>query len=69
MTSRIPGDWNDLVREAPDDAATWQRQVRAAFEAYFARGYRATDLLTVMDKGRPRPRYVLYRFPSASPSR
>jgi len=64
----IPDDWNALVREAPDGAATWQRQVRAAFEAYFARGYRATDLLTVMEKGRPRPRYVLHRFPSASRS-
>ncbi len=65
----IPGDWNDLVDAAPDDAATWQRQVRAAFRAYFARGYRATDLLTVTERGRPRPRYVLHRFPSASRSR
>ena len=62
----IPGDWNALVREAPDAAATWQRQVRGAFEAYFARGYRATDLLTVMEKGQPRPRYVLHRFSTAS---
>jgi len=65
----IPADWNSLVRTAPDAATTWQRQVTAAFEAYFARGYRATDLLTVMERGRPRPRYVLYRFPNASPSR
>ena len=65
----IPDDWNTLVREAPNDAATWQRHVRAAFEIYFARGYRAADLLTVMEEGRPRPRYVLYRFPSASRSR
>lgn len=65
----IPADWNGLVGAAPDSAATWQRHVRTAFEAYFARGYRAADLLTVTEKGRPRPRYVLYRFPTASPSR
>lgn len=65
----IPADWNALVEANAEDAATWQRHVRAAFQAYFARGYRAVDLLTVMEKGRPRPRYVLHRFPTASPSR
>jgi predicted GNAT superfamily acetyltransferase len=64
----IPDDWDAVVRAAPDAARRWQQQVREAFEAYFARNYRATDLLTVMDRGRPRPRYVLYRFPSASRS-
>jgi predicted GNAT superfamily acetyltransferase len=58
----IPDDWNALVRTAPDAAAAWPQQVREALGAYFARGYRATDLLTVMESGRPRPRYVLYRF-------
>jgi predicted GNAT superfamily acetyltransferase len=65
----IPGDWNGLVAAAPDAAATWQRHVGAALQAYLARGYRATDLLTVTEQGRPRPRYVLHRFPNASRSR
>ncbi|MGD8895166.1 MAG: GNAT family N-acetyltransferase [Acidobacteriota bacterium] len=62
----IPADWGALCRHAPGDAATWQEHARSAFGTYFARGYRAVDLLTVKERGRPRPRYVLYRFPSSA---
>jgi predicted GNAT superfamily acetyltransferase len=64
----IPADWNDLARSAPRAASEWQRQVRTALEAYLGRGYRAVDLLTVTEGGRPRPRYVLYRLSISSPS-
>jgi predicted GNAT superfamily acetyltransferase len=62
----IPADWNGLCRAAPEAAVAWQERARAAFEAYLARGYRAVDLLTLKERGRPRPRYVLYRFPSSA---
>jgi predicted GNAT superfamily acetyltransferase len=62
----IPADWNTLCRAAPDAAVAWQERARAAFEAYLARGYRAIDLLTLKERGRRRPRYVLYRFPSSA---
>ncbi len=62
----IPADWNALCRAAPDAAVAWQERARGAFEAYFARGYRAVDLLTLKERGRARPRYVLYRFPSSA---
>jgi chorismate synthase len=61
----IPADWEALCRDAPTAAARWQDQVRGSFEAYFARGYRAVDLVTVMETGRACPRYVLHRFPTA----
>jgi predicted GNAT superfamily acetyltransferase len=62
----IPADWNALCRAAPDTAVAWQERTRTAFEAYLARGYRAVDLLTLKERGRTRPRYVLYRFPSSA---
>ncbi len=62
----IPADWNGLCQAHPDAARAWHGLAREAFEAYFARGYRAVDLLTVKEKGRPRPRYVIYRFPSSA---
>ena len=63
----VPAAWNELCRADPTAARTWHGLAREVFETYFARRYRAVDLLTVKEKGRPRPRYVLYRFPS-SPS-
>lgn len=61
----VPAEWNLLCRSAPSAARAWHGVARRVFEAYLPRGYRATDLLTVKDKGRPRPRYVLYRFPAS----
>jgi predicted GNAT superfamily acetyltransferase len=58
----IPADWNVLARTAPEAAAGWHEHIRAALEGYLGRGYRAVDLLTVTEGGRPRPRYVLYRL-------
>jgi predicted GNAT superfamily acetyltransferase len=58
----IPADWNDLARSAPGAASEWHGHVRTALESYLGRGYRAVDLLTVTEGGRPRPRYVLYRL-------
>jgi predicted GNAT superfamily acetyltransferase len=63
----VPAAWGELCRADPTAARTWHGLARDVFEAYLARRYRAVDLLTVKEKGRPRPRYVLYRFPS-SPS-
>jgi chorismate synthase len=60
----IPADWAALCRDAADAARRWQDQVRGTLEAYFARGYRAVDLVTVMETGRACPRYVLHRFGS-----
>ena len=62
----IPADWGALCRSAPDAAVTWQERARRVFGTYFARGYRAVDLLTLKERGRPRPCYVLYRFPSSA---
>ena len=58
----IPANWGALCEKAPDAAALWQDRARAVFEAYLGRGYRAVDLVTVMESGRPRPRYVLHRI-------
>jgi chorismate synthase len=62
----IPADWGAVCRLDRDAAAAWQGRARSAFGAYFARGYRAIDLLTLKERGRSRPRYVLYRFPSSA---
>jgi predicted GNAT superfamily acetyltransferase len=57
----IPTDWDALCRAAPAEAATWQRAVTRAFEAYLSRGYRAVDLVSTGGEARPRPLYVLAR--------
>lgn len=63
----VPAAWSELCRADPTAARAWHGLTRDVFETYFARRYRAVDLLTVKERGRPRPCYVLYRFPS-SPS-
>jgi predicted GNAT superfamily acetyltransferase len=58
----IPAHWDALCRASPEGAASWHSQVSRALGAYLDRGYRAVDLVTVMEAGQPRPRYVLHRF-------
>jgi predicted GNAT superfamily acetyltransferase len=62
----IPAEWNALCRAVPDAATGWHAQVSSALAAYLGRGYRAVDLVTVMESGRPRPRYVLHRVGNGS---
>jgi predicted GNAT superfamily acetyltransferase len=42
---RIPADVQQLKREQPDGGRVWRDSTRAAFEAYFARGYEAVELV------------------------
>ena len=55
----IPPDWDVLCQAAPRVAEAWHAVVRQAFEAYFARGYRAVDFAPTEDGGRRRPLYIL----------
>ncbi len=53
----IPADIQGLKERAPDRAADWRRKTRAAFEAYFDRGYEAVEVVRDGD----RSCYVLAR--------
>lgn len=55
----IPPDWNVLASAAPRVAEVWQSKVKAAFQAYFGRGYIGADFALTEDGGRRRPFYVL----------
>jgi predicted GNAT superfamily acetyltransferase len=55
----IPPDWDVLCQSAPRLAEAWHGTSRRAFQAYFARGYRAADFAPTEDAGRRRPFYVL----------
>jgi chorismate synthase len=57
----IPPDWDVLFQAAPRVAESWHSVVRRAFQAYFARGYRAVDFAPTEEGGRRRPYYVLGR--------
>jgi predicted GNAT superfamily acetyltransferase len=57
----IPAEWEQVCGGAPELARAWQASVRASFQAYFARGYAAVDLLLTEDSGRRRPLYLLQR--------
>jgi chorismate synthase len=54
---RIPADVQQLKREQPDEGRVWRECTRAAFEAYFARGYEAVELVREADVSS----YVLVR--------
>ena len=45
----IPADIQDLKTRAPDAARRWRHTTRAAFEAYFGRGYTATGVLRAQE--------------------
>ena len=55
----IPPDWDVLCQAAPRVAQGWHAKVRAAFLAYFSRGYVAADFAPAEEGGRRRPLYVL----------
>jgi predicted GNAT superfamily acetyltransferase len=55
----IPPEWDVICQKSPWVAGDWQGKVRRAFQAYFARGYVATDFAPTEEGGRRRPFYVL----------
>ena len=55
----VPPDWNVLCKAAPRVAELWHGKVRAAFAAYFSKGYVAADFAPAEEGGRRRPLYVL----------
>jgi len=57
----IPPEWDVICQTAPRMAEDWQGRMRAAFKAYFARGYVAADFIPTEDAGRRRPFYLLRR--------
>jgi predicted GNAT superfamily acetyltransferase len=57
----IPGRIAELRRDHPAVAEAWRKCVRLAFEAFFARGFRATGFVRDEVSGRRRNYYVLRR--------
>lgn len=55
----IAPDWDVLCGAAPRMAEDWHGKVRRAFQAYFSRGYFASDFVPSQEGGRRRPLYVL----------
>jgi predicted GNAT superfamily acetyltransferase len=55
----IPPEWDVICQKSPWVAGDWHGKVRRAFQAYFARGYVATDFAPAEEGGRRRPFYVL----------
>jgi len=55
----IPPDWDVICQKSPWVAGDWQAKVRRAFQAYFGRGYVASDFAPTEEGGRRRPFYVL----------
>jgi predicted GNAT superfamily acetyltransferase len=47
----IPTGFTDMQQQAPDRALKWRLDVRAMFEAYFQRGYRAVDFVLQREHG------------------
>jgi predicted GNAT superfamily acetyltransferase len=60
----VPADIQELKTHAPDLALAWRENVRAAFEAAFAAGYQAVDML----RGDAFARYILERRSDAGPA-
>jgi predicted GNAT superfamily acetyltransferase len=55
----IAPDWDVLCGAAPRMAEDWHGKVRRAFQAYFSRGYVASDFVPSQEGGRRRPLYIL----------
>lgn len=55
----IPMGFTEMQQRAPDLALEWRLETRAIFEAYFARGYRATEFALRREDGVGR--YLLAR--------
>jgi predicted GNAT superfamily acetyltransferase len=55
----IPPEWDVICQKSPWVAGDWQAKVRRAFQAYFSRGYVASDFAPTEEGGRRRPFYVL----------
>ena len=53
----VPANFTRMLAEAPDMAQAWRLATRSIFEAYFDRGYRATDFVRDAETGGGR--YVL----------
>jgi predicted GNAT superfamily acetyltransferase len=59
----VPADIQELKTHAPDLALAWRENVRTAFEAAFAAGYQAVDML----RGDAFARYILERRSDTEP--
>jgi predicted GNAT superfamily acetyltransferase len=55
----IPADIHPLKAANMDLALDWRLNVRTAFETYFARGYLATDFISITTQGQRRSYYLL----------
>lgn len=55
----IPTGFTDMQRTAPDRALQWRLDLRAMFESYLSKGYRAVDFVLQRDAGFGR--YLLAR--------
>ena len=55
----IAPEWDVICQKSPWVAGDWQAKVRRAFQAYFGRGYVASDFAPTEEGGRRRPFYVL----------
>lgn len=53
----VPARFGDMQQQATDVALAWRLASRAAFQTYFARGYRAVDFL--LDRGTGAGDYLL----------
>ena len=55
----IPEGFTEMQQQAPERALAWRLHVRAVFQEYFGRGYRAVDFVVQRDAGFGR--YLLAR--------
>jgi predicted GNAT superfamily acetyltransferase len=55
----VPGEFTEMLAHDPDRARRWRLATRTAFQAYFARGYRAVDFL--LSRDRKLGQYLLQR--------
>lgn len=51
VTISIPARFGEMQQTATDRALAWRDATRAAFQTYFARGYRAVDFFVDRDRG------------------
>jgi predicted GNAT superfamily acetyltransferase len=57
----VPAETSDLRLHHPRIARRWQLVVRQALQRYFARGYALVEVVSTLEDGRRRARYLLDR--------
>lgn len=60
----IPADIHPVKAANMELAFDWRLKVRTAFEKYFAKGYIATDFISMVERGQRRNRYLLKKATS-----